>query len=335
MVPEDSIPVIDIEELLLGTPDKDQVARAIGAACRDYGFFYIRGHGVSESLHERLEEQSQAFFALPLDAKMRIEMRLGGRAWRGYFPPGNELTSGKPDMKEGLYFGEELGKEHPFVQEGLPLHGRNLLPDEELPEFRHVVLEYLEAMIGLGHKLLEGIALSLDLEGTYFQDRYTKDPLPLFRIFNYPKQESEIVDGSFGVGEHTDYGVLTILKQDALGGLEVKCKSTWIPAPPIPGTFVCNIGDMLDRMTGGLYRSTPHRVKCPTSADRLSFPFFFDPNFKAEVQAIEGLDVHKLKGDDYEERWDKVSVHQFTGTYGDYLLKKVTKVFPYLQREVF
>src|SRR5207247_6938094 len=91
----------------------------------------------------------------------------------------------------------------------------------------------------------------------------------------------------WGVGEHTDYGLLTILLQDDAGGLEVRSRSRWIPAPPVPGSFVCNIGDMLDRMTRGLYRSTPHRVRNPAPRDRLSFPFFFDPSFFARVRPIE------------------------------------------------
>ena len=97
---------------------------------------------------------------------------------------------------------------------------------------------------------------------TYFADRYTRDPLILFRIFNYPYSPDRAADQErWGVGEHTDYGVLTILRQDDTGGLQVKSRRRWIDAPPIPGTFVCNIGDMLDRMTRGLYRSTPHRVR--------------------------------------------------------------------------
>ncbi len=127
------------------------------------------------------------------------------------------------------------------------------------------------------------------------------------------------------------YGILTILKQDDSGGLQVKSKSGWIAAPPVPGSFVCNIGDMPDKMTGGLYRSTPHRVQNLSGCDRLSFPFFFDPNFNVEVKPI------KLSGvvnDDHKERWDGASVHAFRGTYGDYLLSKVSKVFPELRRSV-
>lgn len=260
---------------------------------------------------------------------MQIQMAKGGRAWRGYFPVGGELTSGKPDLKEGIYFGEELDDNHPAVQRELPMHGANLFPT--MPHFRETVLEYLNVMTQLGHTLMTGIALSLELEASYFHDRYTQNPLILFRIFNYPAESNS--QGAFwGVGEHTDYGLLTILKQDNSGGLQVKSKAGWIDAPPIPNSFVCNIGDMLDRLTGGLYRSTPHRVKNTSGRDRLSFPFFFDPNFDAELHPIE------IKGftatDDRQNRWDKASVHDFQGTYGEYVLSKVSKVFPELLQKV-
>ena len=120
----------------------------------------------------------------------------------------------------------------------------------------------MDAMTRLGHALMEGIALSLGLDASYFADRYTRDPLTLFRIFNYPGDPAAPEDEPrWGVGEHTDYGLLTILKQDDTGGLQVKSRGGWIAAPPIPGAFLCNIGDMLDRMTAGQYRSTPHRVQ--------------------------------------------------------------------------
>jgi isopenicillin N synthase-like dioxygenase len=106
-----------------------------------------------------------------------------------------------------------------------------------------------------------------------------------------------------------------------------------MPAPPIPGAFLCNIGDMLDRMTGGQYRSTPHRVQNVTRRTRLSFPFFFDPNFDATIAPIVAADVTRATADRHE-RWDHASVHEFEGTYGDYILGKVSKVFPQLRRTV-
>ena len=328
-----ALPLIDVSALVAGTAGRDAVAAQIGAACRAHGFFYVTGHGVDPALVKRLEDLSHRFFDLPEETKMQWRMALGGRAWRGYFPLGGELTSGRPDWKEGLYLGTELPATHPLVQAKTPVHGPNLFPD--VPGFRETILEYMDAVTRLGHRLMEGIALSLGLEAGYFAKRYTADPLILFRLFNYPSQPvPEGLDVQWGVGEHTDYGLLTILHQDHIGGLAVHTPGGWIDAPPVAGSFVCNIGDMLDRMTGGLYKSTPHRVKRNTSGhDRLSFPLFFDPNFEARVQRIEGLAGAEAR-DDSAERWDRANVHAFSGRYGDYLLAKVSKVFPQLRDEV-
>jgi isopenicillin N synthase-like dioxygenase len=322
-----ALPVIDVSSFVT-VGDRSRTAEAIRDACRQAGFFYIVGHGVDDALQGRLESLSRQFFAEPLEKKLAIRMELGGLAWRGYFPVRGELTKGKPDLKEGLYFGAELPDDHPRVAAETPLHGRNLFPD--LPGFREAVLEYMSAMTRLGHALMEGFGLSLGLDASYFHDRYTGDPLVLFRIFNYPAREPS-AEPEWGVGEHTDYGLLTILKQDDVGGLQVKGPSGWIDAPPIVGSFVCNIGDMLDRMTGGFYRSTPHRVLNPSGRERLSFPFFFDPGFDADVRPIE---PDAAVVDDKAERWDAASVHEFSGTYGDYILSKVSKVFPELRRKV-
>ncbi len=325
------VPVIDVRPLRSTTEAHHEVAAQIRDACRESGFFYVSGHGVEEGLQQRLEELSRQFFAQDEQAKLRIGMAQGGRAWRGYFPVGGELTSGQPDIKEGIYFGQELSRKHPLVQAGTPMHGPNLFPSD-IPLFRETVLEYMAALTRLGHTLMAGIALSLGLNETYFADRYTSNPLLLFRIFNYPPPAPPSDPESvFGVGEHTDYGLLTILKQDLSGGLEVKIKGQWVAAPPLPNTFVCNIGDMLDRMTGGRYLSTPHRVRNISGRNRLSFAFFFDPNFQAEVRPIEGITaIH----DNRTERWDQASVHEFSGTYGDYLLGKVARVFPQLRQDV-
>ncbi|MCP3102502.1 isopenicillin N synthase family oxygenase [Myxococcus sp. K15C18031901] len=313
------------------TEARERVAREIERACRDTGFFYVSGHGVSESLLDRLERVSRRFFALSREEKEAIAMPKGGAAWRGWFPLGGELTSGKPDRKEGLYLGTELGPEHPRVREGWPLHGANLWP-AEVPELRDVVLEYLSVVTRAGHALMEGVALSLGLEADYFAKTYTADPTVLFRVFHYPAEPEE-GEERWGVGEHTDYGLLTLLAQDANGGLQVKSQGGWVEAPPTPGTLVCNIGDMLDRLTGGWYRSTPHRVKNVSGRDRLSYPLFFDPDFAAEVPPlprVRSTDVDE----DRARRWDGASVHAFEGTYGDYLLGKVSKVFPQLVRKV-
>jgi len=321
-----TLPIIDISSLIAGSAGRREAAARIGEACRDFGFFYVNGHGVNERLQRELEMVSRGFFAQDLETKLEIRMSRGGRAWRGYFPVGGELTSGQPDLKEGIYFGAELADTHPLVKAGALMHGPNLFPSG-MPQFRPLVLDYMNAMTRLGHSLMAGISLSLGLEETWFADHYTSDPLILFRIFNYPPP----TDSSFGVGEHTDYGLLTILKQDASGGLQVKAEGEWIDVEPVPDSLVCNVGDMLDRLTGGRFLSAPHRVQNPSEQHRLSFAFFFDPNFNAEVKPIETAGQVR---DNRQERWDNASVHEFQGTYGDYLLRKVSKVFPELGRKV-
>jgi isopenicillin N synthase-like dioxygenase len=316
-----------------GGRDLAPVARAIEAACRDTGFFYMTGHGVAAAVIRRLDAASRKFFALPVAEKMTIAMEKAGRAWRGFFPVGGELTSGKPDLKEGIYFGTELGGDDPRVKAGVPMHGANLWP-AQVPELKPAVLDFMARTTAAGHAVMRGVALSLGLEADYFARAYTGEPTILFRVFHYPPArapDSERGDGEWGVGEHTDYGLLTLLAQDDCGGLQVKARDGWIEAPPIAGTLVCNIGDMLDRLTGGWYRSTPHRVRNVSGRERLSFPLFFDAAWEARIEPLpERAGAH----DDSAERWDRANVHVFQGTYGEYLLGKVGKVFPDLQRQV-
>jgi len=308
-----ALPIIDL------TDPPDRVAADIRAACRATGFFYLTGHGVPADLSARLDALSREFFALPVEDKMEIAMARGGRAWRGYFPVGDEMTSGRPDRKEGLYFGAELPAGDPR-----PLHGPNQFP-RQVPALRETVLDYVDALTATAQDVMRAIAASLDLPGDYFASGYTADPTVLFRIFHYPPSPPAADD--WGVGEHTDYGLLTLLAQDGNGGLSVRTPDGWIDAPPIEGTFVCNIGDMLDRLTGGFYRSTPHRVRNTSGRSRLSFPFFFDPAFDAEVPPLPATSVS-------HERWDGQDLRAFTGTYGAYLTAKVAKVFPQLFQEV-
>ncbi|GAA0364670.1 isopenicillin N synthase family oxygenase [Microbispora corallina] len=318
------LPVIDVSALVgPGTPgERAAAARRIEAACLDSGFFYISGHGVPPELTTRLEDAARRFFRLPAEHKMRISMERGGKAWRGYFPVGAELTSGRPDLKEGVYFGAENDPDDPR-----PLHGPNLFPGE-VPDLRATVLAYLDAMSGVAQGVLRGVALALGLEDDYFSSGYTASPTMLFRIFHYPPASPS--GDEWGVGEHTDYGLLTLLLQDDNAGLQVHTSRGWIEAPPISGTLVCNIGDMLDRLTGGHYRSTPHRVRNLTGRSRLSFPFFFDPGWDCEVPPLPSRPLR----DGGRPRWDGQDLRAFTGTYGDYLMGKVGKVFPRLRADV-
>lgn len=307
------IPLIDLRQ------DRALVVRSLREACQAHGFFCVTHHGVPEDLQRKLELLSQQFFALDEATKLKISMDQGGIAWRGFFPVGGELTSGKPDLKEGLYFGQER------QVSGVPLHGPNLFP--ELAGFRETVLRYMEELTQLGHRLMELLSEGLNLDAQYFRQHFTADPTILFRIFHYPPVTAENKKTHpWGVGTHTDYGLLTILKQDDCGGLEVHTQGKWVEVPPVAGSFVCNIGDMLDYLTQGRYRSTPHRVRNTSGRERYSFPFFFDPSFAARVSPIQNLQGLPQM----HERWDHADLYQFQGTYGDYLIRKVSKVFPAL-----
>ena len=283
------LPVVDLTD-----PDT-VVAAAIDEACRDVGFFYLVGHGVDPELVARLDALSRELFARPEAEKAEIAMARAGRAWRGWFPVGGELTSGVPDLKEGVYFGAELPPGDPR-----PLHGPNLFPRRPAG-LRETVLDYLAAMTQVGQAVLRAMALGLGRPPSWFAEHLTADPLVLFRIFRYPPTPPS---EGWGVGEHTDYGLLTILGQDQNPGLQVRTPAGWIDTPPRPGSFVCNLGDMLERLTGGRYRSTPHRVRNASGAERLSFPFFLDPSWTAVVDPATGE------------------------TYADYILAKVARVFP-------
>ena len=316
-----SLPVIDLS----GSADGSEVARAIDEACQTAGFFSVIGHGIAPELRDRLDRLARAFFALPEEHKAEVAMERGGRAWRGWFPLGGELTSGMPDHKEGLYFGTELSAADPRVIAGTPLHGPNLFPTAP-EELRTCVLEYLEAMSSLAQRILSAMAVGLGLDPGWFRATLTAVPTVLFRIFRYPP--SPVESGRWGVGPHTDYGLLTLLGQDGTGGLEVKIGEEWLAVPGDANAFVCNLGDMLERLTGGRYRSTLHRVLNPGATERLSFPYFFDPGFDATVEALPI--VGRPRDPRGAERWDDANLHGFSGTYGDYLVAKVGQVFPNL-----
>jgi len=325
----ESIPIIDI-----ASRDIARIGAALDRACCEFGFFYVTGHSISPALSARMMTLAREFFASPLNEKMTIAMAHGGRAWRGYFQVDGELTSGRPDRKEGIYFGIELGPDDPRVRAGLPLHGGNLFP--AMPGFRDTVLAYIDEVTAVGQMLLRGIAVGLGLTPDYFLDRYTSDPTVLFRIFNYPPSTADADENELGVGEHTDYGLLTLLQQDEVGGLQVWHRDRWLPAPPVPDSFVCNIGDMLERLTAGRYVSALHRVRNVSTRDRISMPLFLDPSFDAVLEPINVLApdptaIDRRRGG---RRWDGSDLATVSGTYGDYLLNKVSKVFPQLRAKV-
>jgi isopenicillin N synthase-like dioxygenase len=327
-------PVIDVSPLVAPGATEPAVAIAevaarIDAACRDVGFFSIVGHGVAPATRNRLTTLARDFFARPEAEKAAIAMAKGGRAWRGWFPLGGELTSGAADRKEGIYFGRELPNDDPRVVAATPLHGSNLFPARPAG-FGDAVLEYMDALERVAAAIMRGVSAALGVDDGWLQRTVTDEPTVLFRIFTYPLLTDDEDALVWSVGEHTDYGLLTVLGQDG-PGLQVRTDDGWVDVAADSDALVCNIGDMLERMTGGRYRSTAHRVRNTSGRDRLSFPFFYDPGWDARVEPIARLGASRAAS---APRWDGADPLDFDGTYGEYLLAKVSKVFPELFEEI-
>jgi len=230
MSDDSRLDIIDISPLFGADPARrEAVAAAMGEAARRVGFFYVTGHGVAADVIARTDAHARTFFALPEEQKARIAMARGGLAWRGWFPLDGELTSGQPDQKEGIYFGEELPVSDPRVRDGWPMHGANLWPARPAG-LRSAVETYVAQTTRAAAAMMEGFSLALGLPDRAFARTYLARPTVLFRIFRYPPARP----GGWGVGEHTDYGLLTLLAQDDLGGLQVRTDDGWIDAPPVP-----------------------------------------------------------------------------------------------------
>lgn len=281
------IPVIDVGPLVDGS-DPDAVAAELRRAAATVGFVYVRNHGVPAELRAAMMVAAERFFAQPLAAKNAIHIRHSA-VHRGYFPLFEENTDPTltADLKEGLDLGRDLGPDAPEVTQGLPLHGPNQWP-AALPGFRETAEAYFAAMRSLAETLMRGFALALDLEPEFFADKIDR-PCASLRLLHYPPQEGHVEARTMGCGAHTDYGCLTILAQDDNGGLQVRnTDGDWIAAPPVPGTFVINLGDQMARWTNGRFQATPHRVINTSGRERYSIPFFFDPNWDALIEALPG-----------------------------------------------
>lgn len=280
-----SIPVIDISPLygedLAG-------ARAVAANIRrasiEAGFFYISGHHMPPDLMRATLMASKFFFSRPEAEKRAIQVN---SAHRGYVPFA-QTTLGrqyKADLKESFNFAFPFTADDPDVLAGKPLIGVNQWPQGE-EVWRSVLEDYYRTLFEVGQRVLEGFAIALEAPRTYFRDLY-KRPLVRTRLLHYPPQPEGSGEDQFGAAPHTDWGCMTLLWQDQVGGLQVRNRAgQWIDAPYIEGTFVVNIGDMLERWSNDLFVSTPHRVVNASGRERYSIPMFYDPDFDTVVECL-------------------------------------------------
>lgn len=314
-----SLPVVDLGGLRSADNDaRSNVISAIRAACLDKGFFYCVGHGVSPDLIGKVFECSKRFFALPMEEKLQLSMSRS-KANRGYEPlRGQTLEAGAPpDLKEGYYIGVEVAADDERSKKFFNT-GPNVWPNQ-ISDFRDVMSDYFQEMRHLAGHILEGIALSLELDADFFHGLEI-DPIATLRLLHYPVQPANPLPNEKGCGAHTDFGGITILLQDGVGGLQVwdHTGNIWLSAKPMPGAFVINLGDLIGRWTNDKYRSTIHRVINESGQERYSVPFFFLGNPEHKVECIPSCLIS-----DHEPKYKSITVdchirERYDSTYKKY-----------------
>ncbi len=280
-----NLPVLDLSQLDAGSEAAARFRDDLRAATHDVGFFYLTGTGIPPELEVRLHRTARAFFDLPEADKLAIE-NVNSPHFRGYTRIGGERTQGKVDWREQIDIGpERTAVDDPDAPEYARLIGPNLWP-ESLPELREVTAQWQEHLAGVARKLLRAWALALGAPESYFDDHFG-EPSTLLKIVRYPGTDAP--EPAQGVGAHKDSGVLTLLwVEPGKGGLQVQRDGVWVDAPPVPGAFVVNIGEMLEYATGGYLVATNHRVISPRHPDdRISVPYFFNPALDATLPLIE------------------------------------------------
>lgn len=283
LVSFDRLPIVDVSALAEPAgADRRATVRALKRAASEVGFLYVSGHGVDPATVLAVEAVARAFFALPEAIKLRYHIRRSPNH-RGYVPPGEEVFyAATEDTKEAF----DLSREVTAPAEG-PL-GKFLGPNQwprEVPEFSPAVQRYYGEVFELGRRLLSAFAEALELGPDFFEAHLLCPPSQL-RLIHYPPARA--VASSMGIGEHTDYECLTLLHSTA-PGLEVKnARGAWVPAPPLPGAFVVNIGDLLEIWSNGTFVSTFHRVRA-VSEHRYSFPLFFNVDYDTVVEPLAHL----------------------------------------------
>ena len=285
------IPVLDLSPLMVGG-DSAELARAFAKAYGETGFAYVINHGIDPALRTAIFDASKRFHALPEDTKQTIALDWNHR---GYIAI-NTSTDVNSDLAEVTKPNQSASfmmmREDDEADPDIYLSGPNQWPD--LPGFREACETYAEAMSRLGRKLM---GLALDAIGV--EDRGILNafdtPTIWLRLLHYPPQPPQAPDDLYGSAPHKDFGCLTLLAQDDVGGLQVQTPAgNWVDAPPMADAFVVNVGDMLHRMSNGKLLSTPHRVINTTGKERFSVPFFFDPHVSTEIAPLPGTGAPRL-----------------------------------------
>lgn len=261
---------------------------ALRAASHQVGFFQLTGFGAAEGQAQELLQTMEAFFALPLAERLELDNRTSAQ-FRGYTRLGKEMTRGRADSREQIDYGpdREALEGYPQDRPYLNLQGPNQWP-ASFPELERVAMAWAELMSRVGTELLAAIAVSLGLPEDHFEAPFRHDPAWMGKLVHYVGGQVPEA-GNQGVGLHADYGFVTLLLQDQVGGLEVQPygHQNWIPVEPIPGALVVNLGEMLEVATNGYLMATIHRVTAPPAGvDRYSVPFFWSPRLDSVIDTV-------------------------------------------------
>lgn len=284
-----NIPIIDLTLLDNDGNRKSQrdlLVRTTKQACEDIGSFYVKSPLLDQVYLQSIENLIHRYFDLPLEAKMKHHISLSP-LHRGYFPTGEENAKGSTikDIKEGFDLALHLSSDDPDVKKGTPFYGQNVYP-EEPADFEYLITDFFDRLRSTAEDLCKVFAEAVGLDQNYFLPMLTK-PLAQLRILHYPATNAVPEDHGVGAGEHTDYGILTLLWQDQVGGLEVRDHSgRLLPVRPKIGHLFCNIGDAMQRLTNDFWIATPHRVVSNNEKSRFSAAFFFDPNYDTLLEPL-------------------------------------------------
>ncbi|MBN9027534.1 isopenicillin N synthase family dioxygenase [Kaistia sp. MMO-174] len=282
-----TLPVLDISRLDKGPAEREAFLSELRDTAREVGFFYLTGHGISEDLTRSIVAASRDFFRLPEADKLAVEM-VNSPHFRGYTRVGLEVTRGQADWREQIDFSSERPAlpTGPGIPNWARLQGPNQWPASQ-PALKPLVVEWQNQLTQLGIRVLEAFAIALGQPKDVFAPIYETAPIQHLKLIRYPGRDA--TGGDQGVGAHKDGGFLTLLLQDVQGGLQVEADDgSWIDAPPIPGTFIVNIGEVLEMASNGYLRATVHRVVTPPAGkDRLSVAFFLGAALDATIPLLE------------------------------------------------
>ena len=310
-IDKERVPVIDIKKINTA-PNKIEIAKELYKASTDLGFIYIKNHDISENLINDLRKDGLNFFRSSTDYKSKVLITKKHRGWLG-FGGAKMGDKAKPDLKESFIWGYQY--DDGSLPDDHQLRGVNKWP-KFLPSLQQNAMSYFHQINELAKNLLTCFAMGLNLKENFFI-RNCNAPLSRASLVYYPDQPKEMGEMQFGVSEHTDFGLLTILCQDSVGGLQIKgLDGQWFHAPPIDGTLIVNVADLLSRWTGGIYKSTPHRVVNSSGQERLSIVLAFDPNPETLINPGEIPEIEK-------------NTNEEPITCGDYLIWRFNKAFSY------